>query len=87
MGFCTHEDEHTSHIIALFNSYYQRPCGFMLHGRLLSSPPFWQKGGEKDDEYRAVSGTYRAHFQRLLQDCALSCGAGCLQETAEKAAV
>ena len=39
------------------------------------------------DKYRAVSGAYRAHFQRLLQDCPLPCGAERLQENSEKATV
>ena len=47
---CPYEDEHTSHIIALFHSYYQRPCGFMLRGRLVFCPLLGKKGGEKNDE-------------------------------------
>ena len=50
MGFCAYEYEHTSHIVISYNSYFQRPCGFMLHGHLLLSPSLWQKGGEKNDE-------------------------------------
>lgn len=55
----------------------------MLHGRLLLSPHLGQKGVRK----MMNSEQYREHIERTfmpLQDCALSCGAGRLQETTQK---
>ena len=76
MGFCTYEDEHTSHIIALFHSYYQRPCGFMLRGRLLFCPLFGKKGGEKmmnSEQYREhIEHTFNAFCKIVLYHAALN---------------
>ena len=75
MGFCAYEDEHTSHIITFYNSCFQRPCGFMLHGRLLFSPPLWQKGGEKmmnNEQYREhIERTFNAFCKIVLYHSAL----------------
>ena len=46
MVFCAYEYEHTSHIVISYNSYAQRPCGFMLCGRLLFHPLLGKKGSE-----------------------------------------
>ena len=79
--------EHTSHIITFYNSCFQRPCGFMLHGRLLFSPPLWQKGGEKmmnNEQYREhIERTFNAFCKIVLYHC----GAGRLQKNTEEAAV
>ena len=37
--------EHTNHIVISYNSCSQRPCGFMLPGRLLFSPTAWEERG------------------------------------------
>ena len=75
MEFCAYEYEHTSHIIISYNSYTQRPCGFMLHGRLLSSLPLWQKGGEKmmnSEQYREhIERTFNAFCKIVLYHAAL----------------
>ena len=75
MGFCAYEYEHTNHIIISYNSYTQRPCGFMLHGRLLSSLPLWQKGGEKmmnSEQYREhIERTFNAFCKIVLYHAAL----------------
>ena len=75
MGFCAYEYEHISHIIISYNSYTQRPCGFMLHGRLLSSLPLWQKGGEKmmnSEQYREhIERTFNAFCKIVLYHAAL----------------
>ena len=74
-GFCAYEDEHTSHIITFYNSHFQRPCGFMLHGRWLLSPSLWQKGGEKmmnSEQYREhIEHTFNAFCKIVLYHAAL----------------
>ena len=75
MGFCAYEYEHTNHIITSYNSYTQRPCGFMLHGRLLSSLPLWQKGGEKmmnsEQYWEHIERTFNAFCKIVLYHAAL----------------
>ena len=75
MEFCAYEYEHTSHIIISYNSYTQRPCGFMLHGRLLSSLPLWQKGGEKmmksEQYWEHIERTFNAFCKIVLYHAAL----------------
>lgn len=75
MGFCAYEYEHTNHIITSCNSYTQRPCGFMLHGRLLSSLPPWQKGGEKmmnsEQYWEHIERTFNAFCKIVLYHAAL----------------
>lgn len=74
-GFCAYEYEHTSHIVISYNSCFQRPCGFMLHGRLLLSPSLWQKGGEKmmnSEQYREhIERTFNAFCKIVLYHAAL----------------
>ena len=75
MGFCAYEYEHTSHIIISYNSYTQRPCGFMLHGRLLSSLPLWKKEGEKmmnsEQYWEHIERTFNAFCKIVLYHAAL----------------
>lgn len=42
---CAHEYEYTSHIVALYISYAQRPYGFILYGRYLFCPLSGKKRG------------------------------------------
>lgn len=87
MGFCAYEYEYTSHIVTFYNSCPQRPCGFMLHGRLLLSPSLGAERGWEKWWIANSIGNILSVLSCLLQDCALSCGAGRLQETTQKAAV
>ena len=74
-GIFVYEYEYISHIITSYNSYFQRPCGFMLHGRLLFRPLLGKKGGEKmmnSEQYREhIERTFNAFCKIVLYHAAL----------------
>ena len=74
-GFCAYECEHINHIFFSYNSYNKRPCGFMLHGRLLFCALLGRKGVRKmmnTEQYREhIERTFNAFCKIVLYHAAL----------------